>query len=380
MTATAGDLADRQALLLLAHMVEPGDRQVGRLVRRWGPVEAVRKLVDASGGLRQQESLAARLTGVEPREVESRATACGARVVTRVDREWPSQLDDLDAAAPYALWVAGAGDLRLAALRSVAIVGARACSMYGEEVARSWSAELAAEGWTVVSGGAFGIDAAAHRGALAAGGVTACILAGGVDVPYPRAHDALIARIADEGLVVSESPPGEAVRRQRFLSRNRLISALTRATVVVEAAERSGTMATAQAAVAMNRPLLAVPGPVTSPASTGCHRMVRDGEAVLAASIDDVLGLLDLGRDAGAPAKRSDERDALSAQERCVLDAMPGRGAVTTERLAVASGFAVLELLGSLGGLEATGWVQQDAQGWRLAARSGTRTTRTGRA
>jgi len=111
MTATAGDLADRQALLLLAHMVEPGDRQVGRLVRRWGPVEAVRKLVDASSGLRQQESLAARLTGVEPREVESRATACGARVVTRVDREWPSQLDDLDAAAPYALWVAGAGDL-----------------------------------------------------------------------------------------------------------------------------------------------------------------------------------------------------------------------------------------------------------------------------
>ncbi len=231
-----------------------------------------------------------------------------------------------------------------------------------------------------MSGAAFGIDAAAHRGALAAGGVTACILAGGVDVPYPRAHDALIARIADEGLVISESPPGEAVRRQRFLSRNRLISALTRATVVVEAAERSGTMATAQAAVAMNRPLLAVPGPVTSPVSTGCHRMVRDGEAVLAASIDDVLGLLDLGRDAGAPAKHGDERDALSAHERCVLDAMPGRGAVTTERLAVASGFAVLELLGSLGGLEATGWVHQDAQGWRLASRSGTRTTRNGRA
>ena len=168
--------------------------------------------------------------------------------------------------------MSGAADLRLLALRSVAVVGARACTAYGEEVARTWSAELAADSWCVLSGAAFGIDAAAHRGALAASGPTVAVLAGGVDVPYPRAHVALLARIADEGLVVSEVPPGESVRRQRFLSRNRVIAALGRATLVIEAAERSGTTATARAASAIARPCSRCPAP-----SPPRHRQAATG-------------------------------------------------------------------------------------------------------
>ena len=221
---------ERAALITLAHAVEPGDARMGRLIARVGPAEAVDRIRRSATGLPHGEGIRLRLGAAQPDLGDRRAASVGARIVTRVDREWPGQLGDLGDEAPYALWVAGAANLRMVALRSVAIVGARACTSYGEELARTWAAELAGEQWTIVSGGAFGIDAASHRGVLAASGVTVCVLAGGVDMPYPRAHDALIARIADEGLVVSESPPGEAVRRQRFLSRNRVIAALSRAT------------------------------------------------------------------------------------------------------------------------------------------------------
>ncbi|MEI6361489.1 MAG: DNA-processing protein DprA [Actinomycetes bacterium] len=367
MTSVEGESLERQAWIALAHVVEPGDRQVGRLVLSEGPRAVVDRIVDGTTGLRHQGALAARLDSVALFAAEERAASCQARIVTRADREWPSQLDDLGEAAPYALWVAGAANLRLAALRSVAMVGARACTGYGEEVARCWAAELAGEGWAIVSGGAFGIDAAAHRGALAADGMTGCVLAGGVDVPYPRAHDALIARIADDGLVVSESPMGESVRRQRFLTRNRVIAALTRATVVVEAAERSGTMATAQAATAMNRPLFAVPGPVTSPASAGCHRMIRDAQAVLVGSVDEILGMLDLGRPEGGGHGRRSERDALTVVERRVLDALPGRRAVDPQEASRLAGLAAEDTWAALGVLEAAGWVTHEPGGWRLA-------------
>ncbi len=256
---------ERRALILLAHCVEPGDGAVGEWVAREGPVRAISLTRERRTGLRHAEGLMARLVAADDLDPDGRAAAVGARIVVRGDAEWPGQLADLAEQEPFALWVLGAGSLRLLALRSVAVVGARACTAYGEEIARSWAAELTDQGWCVASGGAFGIDAAAHRGALAAGGATVCVLAGGVDVPYPRAHDALISRIADDGLVVSESPPGEGVRRQRFLSRNRVIAGMSRATVVIEAAERSGTMATAHAAGLMGtaRPRRAGTGHVT---------------------------------------------------------------------------------------------------------------------
>ena len=311
-------MTEREAYIALAHCVEPGDVAAGRLLQSLGPVELADRVRAGRTGLRHGEGLAARLAGSGHVAADDRAARCDARIVTRADREWPSQLEALGPQAPLALWVRGAADLRLLALRSVAIVGARASTSYGEEVARSWAAALASDAWTVLSGAAFGIDAAAHRGALAADGSTVAVLAGGVDVPYPRAHTALLARIVDEGAVVSESPPGESVRRQRFLSRNRLIAALGRATLVVEAAERSGTTATARAASAMNRPVLAVPGPVTSAASAGCHRMIRDGRALLVSDVPDLLDMLDLTHDEGAGTT------AARARAQCVAHPDPG--------------------------------------------------------
>jgi DNA processing protein len=266
--------------------------------------------------------------------------------------------------------VSGAADLRLLALRSVAVVGARACTPYGEEIARQWAAELTADQWCVLSGAAFGIDASAHRGALAGGGTTIAVVAGGVDVPYPRAHTSLLSRIADEGLVVSETPPGEPVRRQRFLSRNRLIAGLARATLVVEAAIRSGTTSTARAAAALNRPVLAVPGPVTSPASAGCHRMIKDGEALLVADVADLLDLLDLGRSRPPPALEPDRPgDGLPDRERAILDALPSRGAAPLDVVIRDAGLAGVDVLAGLGLLSERGLVEETAAGWRLVRR-----------
>lgn len=359
----------RSALIALAHAVEPGDARLGALVAGVGPVEALARIQSSTTGVAHSEGARLRLAAACVDEAEERAAAVGGRIVTRVDREWPTQLDGLGDQAPMALWIVGAANLRLIALRSLAMVGARACTAYGEEVARAWAADLAGDGWCVVSGGAFGIDAAAHRGVLDARGVTMCVLAGGVDMPYPRAHDLLIARIADEGLVVSESPPGESVRRQRFLSRNRVIAAVSRATLVIEAASRSGTIATARAAAAMNRPVLAVPGPVTSPASAGCHRMIRDEAAILVESAQDVIELLDLsgGVRASSAQFRVDEHDRLSASEKRVLDALSPRIGVGVEAISAAAALPLAEVWPALGVLEARGWVRQDTTGWRVA-------------
>lgn len=360
---------ERDALIALAHCVEPGDAAAGRLLARHGAAALVGLVVDGHTGLRNGDALAARLAGFDVQGAMERAGRCGARIITRVDREWPTQIDALAEQTPFALWVTGAADLRLLALRSLAVVGARACTAYGEDIARSWSADLASEQWCVLSGAAYGIDAAAHRGALAADGTTIAILAGGVDVPYPRAHTALLARIADQGLVISETPPGESVRRQRFLSRNRIIAALGRATLVVEAAVRSGTASTAHAAAAMNRPVLAVPGPVTSAASAGCHRMISDGEAILVGDVSELLDLLDLGRGMAPRDGDRTARDALGTRERVVLDALPGRGAVGLDTLIRSAGLAGGDVMAAMGVLVAQGLVVEEAGGWRLPPR-----------
>lgn len=366
---------DDDALIVLAHAVEPGDHLLGRLIADLGPAQALSAVRDGRSGLSSEAGLQARVDGVTAARARDRAAACDARIITRFDPEWPTQLDLLGAQVPVALWVRGAANLRLLALRSCAVVGARACSAYGEEVAYAWSAGLVENGWQVVSGAAFGIDAAAHRGALAAGGATLALVAGGVDVPYPRAHTALLERIVDDGLVISETPVGEPVRRQRFLSRNRLIAALARATVVVEAAERSGSRVTARAAAALRRPVAAVPGPVTSAASAGCHRMIQEGEAVLVADLPDLLALLDLdavstspGQAGSAPAEdHRVERDRLGSRERRVLDAIPARTVIDLGALVRAAGLGPTDVLAATGLLVAGGLLREEAAGWRLA-------------
>lgn len=375
------------AWIALAHCVEPDDTSLAPLLARVGPEGVVDRIRSGATGLRHGEGLAARLEGFALAHARDRADALGARIVTRDDAEWPSALLDLRERMPMALWVIGSVDLRLLGLRAVSLVGARACTAYGELIARTWAMDLATGGWAVVSGAAFGIDAAAHRGSMAAGGLTVAVLAGGVDVPYPRAHAALLAAIADQGAVVSEVPLGEPVRRQRFLSRNRIIAAIGRATVVVEAAERSGTTATARAAATMLRPVLAVPGPISSPLSAGCHRMVQDGTAMLASDVVDVVAAIDLTASfpAGQAARAAEDppgmalhgaagdglgtasRDRLADREARLLDALPARAWADLAELIRSSGMAARDVLAGTSLLVAGGWLQEGERGWRRA-------------
>jgi DNA processing protein len=250
----------------------------------------------------------------------------------------------------------------------VAVVGSRSSTTYGESVAAELAASLAELGWTVVSGGAFGIDAAAHRGALAVSGTTLVALASGVDVPYPRSNSALLERIADEGAVLSEVPPGRPAARHRFLDRNRVIAALTRGTVVVEAAFRSGALNTARTAHDLGRQVMGVPGPVTSAMSAGVHQLVRERGAVLVTDAADVIEQVGaIGEDL-APSRRgpADPRDTLDPLTAKVLDALPRRRAVQEEVLARTAGVDPDQVARSLALLELTGWVTRTDAGWRL--------------
>ena len=295
------------------------------------------------------------------------AERIGARYVVPGDLEWPSQLDDLRDVAPLGLWLAGAGDLRLLALRSISVVGARSATTYGEAIARELGAHLAESDWLTVSGGAFGIDAAAHRGALAVDGATACVLAGGVDVPYLRSHADLLARVRDSGVLISEAPLGGAAMRHRFLTRNRLIAALSRGTVLVEAALRSGGRSTMREARALNRVAMAFPGPVTSPMSAGCHAVIRDEAAQLVTSPREVLALVE-GRLTSDDPGSADGDDALSWRERRVLDAVPARRPAPLVSIARLAGLGLAEAMTALGTLDALGLVQRAGEGWARRA------------
>jgi DNA processing protein len=216
----------------------------------------------------------------------------GIRLVCPGDDEWPSRLDDLGDDTPLALWARGTARLTKAAARSVSIIGSRAATAYGTRVASDIASAVAGQGWTVVSGAAYGIDGAAHRGALAAGGTTVAVLACGVDRAYPVGHADLIEATGRAGVIVSEQPPHRVVSRARLLGRNRITAALSAGTVVVEAGLRSGSMHAARGATELGRLLMAVPGPVTSATSSGCHLLIRQGGAVLVTCGADVIETL----------------------------------------------------------------------------------------
>jgi len=298
----------------------------------------------------------------------------GIRLVCPGDPEWPSQLADLGDAQPYALWLRGSADLRFSCLRSVAIVGSRAATAYGCYVAADFAASVAGRGWSVVSGAAFGIDVSAHRGALGTDGVTIAVLACGVDVPYPAAHEELLDAIAAQGVVVSEWPPGRQVSRLRFLVRNRVIAALATGTLVVEAAERSGALNTARNARDLSRRLMAVPGPITSDMSVGCHRIVREWQCVLVTSADEVMEHLSPLGAASAAGESSGSRpvapvlgrDALDLEAATVLDAVPRRGGMGMTRVAQRAGLPPATVMCRLGELAAAGFIERCEDGWRL--------------
>lgn len=368
--ASAG--RERTARLLLSQWSEAGDRALGARVRDRGAHAVVAEILAGHSPLPASTGIAARVvagTGYDEavrRWAEpawASAERIGARYVVPGDAEWPTQLDDLGDTAPLGLWVAGAGDLRLLALRSISVVGARSATAYGEGIARELGAHLAESGWLTVSGGAFGIDAAAHRGALAAHGATACVLAGGVDVPYPRSHADLLARIRESGVLVSEAPLGGAAMRHRFLTRNRLIGALSRGTVLVEAAVRSGGRSTVREARELRRVVMAFPGPVTSPMSAGCHVVLRDEGAHLVTSPREVLALVE-GRLAPEDRGRVQAGDDLGWRERRVLDAVPVRRPAPLASIARLAGLGLAEAMAALGTLDALGLVRRAGDGW----------------
>jgi DNA processing protein len=388
----AGDVVDPRdvaAAAILGFASEPGDGVLGRVVAALGAVRVVEDLLadrasseltaeaEERGAVVSVHEIAAGLQRWRPRLDHAafarglgQAARVGAGLLLPHDADWPEGLRDLDAHAPLTLWVRG----RVGALRetpSVALVGARAATAYGEHVAIEIAAGLVDRGFAVVSGGAYGIDGTAHRSALASGGTTVAFLAGGVDRFYPAGHEALLSRIAETGAVVSEMPCGAAPTRWRFLQRNRLIAAASQATVVLEAGMRSGSLNTAGHAAALGRPLAAVPGPVTSPASAGCHRLLREFDAIC---VTDAAQVAELVLPADAPAApearggtraRTDDRSLdLTSDERRVLDVLGPRRARTVVELAERTGLGTSAVLGALGALDATGFARRVEDGW----------------
>ena len=380
---SAGAEAERVARAALTWVAEPGDQAMGALLRVCSPAEIVAALIegrmprlgDPAGIPRLERALgrwAARLGDVAPDPVLDGWRRNGIRLVIPGDVEWPGQLDVLGEARPWGLWVRGNADLRFACLRSVSVVGTRAATAYGTHVCGELAVTLAEAGWTIVSGGAFGIDGRAHRGALAVHGITVAVLACGVDRDYPMGHCGLFRSIREQGALVSEWPPGRMPTKPGFLVRNRVIAALSRGTVVVEAALRSGALNTARHAHDLGRPLMAVPGPVTSTQSAGCHEAIRDWGAVCVTSAHDVMQMLEFAAEGAAegeparPRKPVLARDLLDPDSTRVLEAIPARAGKGPARIAIAAGVDFDTVMRCLGGLAAAGFVERCDRGWRL--------------
>ncbi|TFV99339.1 DNA-processing protein DprA [Orlajensenia leifsoniae] len=390
----------RAAWSLLA---EPGDRAAGVLITALGADDALESL------LREEspESLARRLdpAGAADRTRLTKelgdgcsrwrprlrsgdvvqalvaAAASRTRLLLPDDAHWPDGVDDLGVHAPIALWMRGVDHALHGLKRSIALVGARAASLYGEQIASDTASGLADRGLTIVSGAAYGIDGMAHRSALASGGLTVAFLAGGVDRFYPAGHDDLLSRIATVGAVISELPCGSQPTKWRFLQRNRLIAASSQATVVLEAGWRSGSLNTAGHAAALGRPLGAVPGPITSVTSAGCHRLIRDYDAVCVTSVEEMLELLpDADPTASGPAASGGSTTGAPAagaagaagragaeptsDELRVLDALSSRTSRSVDEIARRSGLAVAVVVGVLGTLDLDERALPRGSGW----------------
>lgn len=364
---------ERLARAALTRVADPGDETAGRWLRELGPVETLRALAagDALPGAseRRRAGYTLRAARIDPARDLAAVRAMGGRFVCPGDTDWPSQLDDLGDERPFGLWTRGRPSLRMWALRSVAVVGARACTEYGSRMASTLGADLAESGWVVVSGAAYGIDGAAHRGALSVSGATVGVVACGVDVPYPPGHAELIGRIAEQGLLVSELPPASHPTRSRFVLRNRVIAALTRGTVVVEAQYRSGSLITARRSRELGRFVMGVPGPCTSALSQGVHELLRaDGVLVTgAAEVADLVGRI--GQDL-APEHRGPllPHDLLPAETARVLEALPGgRAGAECATIAAAAASTPDDTLGRLLELHVLGFVERDGARWKLA-------------
>jgi DNA processing protein len=373
MTTNVDDPVWR-AWAYLSRVAEPPCPELAALVGRVGPVEAAdrvrrgvlsEELARRTAARRETDCAAADLELLERR---------GGRLITPDCSEWPLAAfasfagvgTRAGGAPPMVLWAVGPARLDEVAQRAAALVGTRAATAYGEHIAADLAAGLVERDVAVVSGGAYGIDGAAHRATLSCEGITVAVLAGGIDIPYPAGHSALLHRIAQHGLLFSEYPPGVRPARYRFLTRNRLVAAITGAAVVVEAGLRSGAANTAAWARALGRVVGAVPGPVTSSASAGCHALLRDGAELVTRAADVVELVGRIGELAAEEPRPVSALDGLGQAERQVYEALPGRGAVTVDEIAVAAGLIPEQVLGPLAILELSGLVQRHDGRWRL--------------
>ena len=371
------DARDLAARSIWSGIVEPGDRIAWLAVDALGAAPALNALIDnwdaqhwstALRGSATREDMQLAIDRWMPRldlpaatRALRQAVRCGARLVVPGDPLWPVGVDDLGEHAPLALWVRGTDEALLALNRSIALVGARAATGYGEHVTMEASAGLVDRGYAIASGAAYGIDGMAHRAALASNGMTIAFLAGGVDRFYPSGHDALLTRISEVGAVISELPCGSAPTKWRFLQRNRLIAAASRATIVLEAGWRSGSLNTAHHARELGRPIGAVPGPVTSAASAGCHKLLREEIAICVTNPDEMAELAPLAPTV-QPALFDDQ--TYTDDRSRLLDAMSYRAPRVALDIAKRSGLSVAGVQSLLGELELDELVAERERGW----------------
>ena len=395
------DPVQAAARVAWSSLTEPGDAVAGELVTALGAERALGLVVEACEAAEEDGSGAliaacaeAGVDGAEdpdtfrpvvrsaldrwrPRlgrsdvgDVIAAGRNVGARLLVPGADGWPGSVDDLGPHAPLVLWRRAAS---AEALPSLAVVGSRANTVAGAEAAAEITSTAADAGCAIISGGAYGIDAVAHRVAIAAGAPTVAVLAGGIDQLYPAGNVDLLRNVARQGALLAESPPGTRPTRWRFLARNRLIAALGDATVVVEAGARSGALNTAHHAGQLGRPVFAVPGAFSSSASVGCHRLVAQGRAQLVVHPRDpadaaLAGILPVGAGAGAGAGAGvvDEPLAgarLDPEVLRVLDAL-GRRAMSDHDVAVRSGMSLAEVADALALAQLQGLVTHTSGGW----------------
>ena len=274
------------ARAILFSAIEGGQAYWSSEISSSGALAVYEKLLSGGYDSIKYEKLVSSLRRINGDQVLAEIDKHHARLITPIDDDWPNQLNDL-AAPPIALIVKG----NLSALnqKSLAIVGTRNPTSYGARIAGDFAAGFADREWAIVSGGAYGIDSFAHKGALIAEGVTVAVIASGIDINYPAGNTRLFAEICETGAMVTEFMPGQRALPHRFLTRNRLIAALSKATLVVEAAFRSGSLRTARDAAEMFRPVMAIPGPINSPTSEGCHRLIGERAAEIVTSVADAV-------------------------------------------------------------------------------------------
>lgn len=373
-------VGDNEAELLarvgLSRLIEPGDRIVNQVINHIGAQELFTWLKTGSSktppGFEHDprwekitDNWRARLPTLNPHRDLATMANLNGKVLIPGHPGWPEKLNDLGDQSPLCLWVRGS--IEPLQYPSVAFVGSRDSTGYGRRVTIEMTHGVAEQGFIIISGGAFGIDATAHRAMLDRGDPTVVFTAGGVDRFYPQSHTQLFRNaIAEGGAVVSEVPPGSAPMRHRFLMRNRLIAALGLGVIVVEAAWRSGALNTARHAWELLRPVGAVPGPITSMASAGCHRLIREGQAVMVTDAKEIVELIGPIKD--HPENTTSQPgllDGLDPQAARVLEALPLKATTTLDRIVHVSGMATQAVMEGLGILQLAGKVHQVEGQWK---------------